>query len=108
LFLSGICSFVLPALIFYAIRQNRRDAEITRLEEIKKTDPDSVGDINAKLEDTYEFKQINLWELFTNYALQPLFIISFINLFNQPNPVEIISVFNFLNTNKLGINSNAT
>lgn len=93
LFFGGICSFILPVSIIFAIHQFKRNGERERLTKLKEKDPEAIGDIEAKLNDSYDFKPLNFLELLTIYALQPLFIISFINLFYSPTAIETISVF---------------
>ena len=93
LFLGGIFTLLLPVGIIFATREMKRNNERERLKVIQDQEPEAVGDIEAKLKDSYEFRRLNLLHLITEYALQPLFIISFINLFYSPSTFEIIIVF---------------
>ena len=93
LFLGGIFSLILTVIIIIAKQEYKRHLERERLTAAKQKDPEAVGDIEAKLNDSYEFRRFNFFELLTQWGLQPLFIISFINLFYSPSTIEIIIAF---------------
>jgi hypothetical protein len=84
LFLGGLFSLFLTVVIIYSRQEFKRGQEKGRLEKEKKDNPESVGDIEQKLNDSYKFRKISFLEELTIYGLQPLFIISFVNLFNRP------------------------
>lgn len=92
-FLGGICTFFLPVIIKISYREVERKIERKKLTVLKQTQPEIVGDVEEKLNNSSGFERINFFESITFYALQPLFIISFINLFDLPSPFEIMMVF---------------
>jgi len=96
LFLGGIFTFLLPVVIIYSKREGKRDDERKRLEELKRREPAAVGDIEQKLNDSFEFKKLSFIQLLAVYALQPLFIISFINLFNKPLIIDVVVAFGLI------------
>jgi len=92
LFLGGFFSLILPVFIAIAKRQYARRLEKDRLEKQKKIDPESVGNIEAKLDD-FGYKKIDFFAKMTEWGLQPLFIICFVNLFNSQGVIEVTIVF---------------
>ena len=80
LFLGGFFSLVLSVVIIYVKQEHKREIKRADLAEIKKRDPESVGDIEEYLNDSYDYKKTNFFELLTIFGLQPLFIICLANL----------------------------
>jgi hypothetical protein len=93
LFLGGLFSLVLSVIIIIAKQEHRRSIERGRLEAVKQKDPELVGDIEAKLNDSFEFRKFDFGELLTIWSLQPLLIICFVNLFSAQGTVEVIITF---------------
>ncbi len=93
LFLGGIFSLILTVIIIFVKQEYKRHLRREELKGQAKVAPDAVGDIEAKLNDSYEYRKLDFFELLTVWGLQPLFIISFINLFYKPNTIEIILAF---------------
>ncbi|MGZ4041648.1 MAG: hypothetical protein ACXVNM_01180 [Bacteroidia bacterium] len=96
LFLGGVFSLILTVIIIFAKQEYKRGIKRAELETQKKIQPEAVGDIETKLNDSYEYRKINFLELLALWGLQPLFIISFINLFYQPSTLEIILAFSLV------------
>ncbi len=93
LFIGGLFSLLLTIAVIYIKQLTKRETERKRLEEEKRFQPEAVGDIDAKLEDSVEFKKPNIFQELTKWGIQPLLIISFISLFEQATEVEIIGTF---------------
>ena len=93
LFLGGLFSLVLTVVVIIAKQEYKRSIERERLKIIQQQNPEAVGDIEAKLNDSFEFRKFNLFELFTVWGLQPLFIICFVNLFTAQGAIEVVIAF---------------
>lgn len=96
LFLGGLFSVILAVSIIFAKQEYKRNIERDRLKVVQQQNPEEVGDIEAKLNDSFEFKRLNFLELLTNWGLQPLFIICFLNLFTVQGTIEIIVTFSMM------------
>ncbi len=95
LFLGGICSVLLAVVIIFGKQEYKRalKRDELKLEAKEKNQSATAEDIEAKLNDSYEFRRIDFFEKLTQWGLQPLFIISFINLFSKPNVYELLLTF---------------
>lgn len=93
LFIGGLFSLLLPVIIICAKQFYKRRIERQRLEIEFKIRPEVVGDIEAKLDDSNDFKKPNFFGLLAQWGIQPLLIISFVSLFDQNSHVEIIGAF---------------
>jgi hypothetical protein len=93
LFLGGLFSLVLSVIIIIAKQEHKRSIERERLKVVQQQNPEAVGDIEAKLNDSFEFRKFDFWELLTVWGLQPLFIICFVNLFSAQGTIEVIIAF---------------
>lgn len=93
LFLGGLFSLILSVVIIWLKQQHKRDVERVRLETIKEKNPEEVGDVNAKLDDSYEFRKFYIPELFAIWGLQPLFITCYVNLFTSYGILETCITF---------------
>ena len=93
MFLGGLFSLILSVIIIIAKQEHKRSIERERLQIVQQQTPETVGDIEAKLNDSFEFRKFNFWELVTVWGLQPLFIICFINLFTAQGAIEVVIVF---------------
>jgi hypothetical protein len=93
LFLGGLFSLVLSVIIIIAKQGHKRSIEREKLKVVQQQNPEAVGDIEAKLNDSFEFRKFDIWELLTVWGLQPLFIICFVNLFSAQGTVEVIIAF---------------
>jgi hypothetical protein len=89
-FLGGLFSLILTVIILYAKQEYKRNLERDRL---KRLLPEEVGDIESVLNDSFEFGKLNFFSELTKYGVQPLFILSFINLFTNSNSYSIICTF---------------
>lgn len=93
LFLGGLFSLVLSVIIIIAKQEHKRSIERERLKVVQQQNPEAVGDIEAKLNDSFEFRKVAFVELMTVWGLQPLFIICFVNLFSAQGTIEVIIAF---------------
>lgn len=93
LFLGGLFSLVLSVIIIIAKQEHKRSIERERLKVVQQQNPEAVGDIEAKLNDSFEFRKFDFCELSTVWGLQPLFIICFVNLFSAQGTIEVIIAF---------------
>jgi len=93
LFLGGLFSLVLSVIIIIAKQEHKRSIEREKLKVIQQQNPEAVGDIEAKLNDSFEFRKFDFLELLTVWGLQPLFIICFVNLFSAQGTIEVIIAF---------------
>lgn len=93
LFLGGLFSLVLSVIIIIAKQEHKRSIERERLKVVQQQTPEEVGDIEAKLNDSFEFRKFNFGELLTVWGLQPLFIICFVNLFTAQGAIEVVIAF---------------
>ncbi|MES2006314.1 MAG: hypothetical protein V4450_17480 [Bacteroidota bacterium] len=93
LFIGGLFSLLLTIVILIARQEHKRYIERGRLEEARRANPEGVGDIEAKLDDTPSFRSIDIPAETTKWGIQPLLIISFISLFDQSSTLEIICAF---------------
>ena len=93
LFIGGAFALFLTVTIIYSKQEFKRNIERNRLKLLKSQDAEQVGDIEEKLDQSYEFNKLNYGHLLVNFGLQPLFIIGFVNLFNNQGIIEIIIVF---------------
>lgn len=93
LFLGGLFSLVLSVIIIIAKQEHKRSIERERLKVVQQQTPEAVGDIEAKLNDSFEFRKFDFWELLTVWGLQPLFIICFVNLFTAQGAIEVVIAF---------------
>ena len=93
LYLGGVFSLLLTVSIVYVKQIQKRNIERKRLEQVKQFKPEEIGDIEAKLNDSFDFRfPIFLHEI-TIWGIQPLFIIAFVNLFTGTGEGEIIIAF---------------
>ena len=93
LFLGGLFSLVLSVIIIISKQEYKRSIERERLKAVLKQNPEAVGDIEAKLNDSFEFRKFDFGELLTVWGLQPLFIVCFVNLFSAQGTVEVLIAF---------------
>lgn len=93
LFIGGIISLALTITIICVKQLYKRELERKRLEDEKKIRPEEVGDIEAKLNDSPNFKKPNIFEEVVNWSIQPLLIISFLRLFDQSSEGQILATF---------------
>ena len=93
LFLGGFFSLLLTVIIIISKQEHKRNNERERLNKISVHNPESVGDVEAKLNDSFEYRKPNVMELFTIWGLQPLFIVCFVNLFSIQDTIEVIIAF---------------
>lgn len=93
LFMGGIFSLILSIIIILSKQEHKRDIEREKLKVIQQQNPESVGDIEAKLNDSFEFRKLDFWQLLTVWSLQPLFIVCFVNLFTDQGVIEVIIAF---------------
>lgn len=96
LFIGGVFSLVLTVAIVFLKQIHKRSIERKRLEEQKKFRPEEIGDIDAKLNDSTDFKNPNLFQELTLWGIQPLLIISFASLFSHSSEIEIIIAFSLI------------
>ena len=89
LFIGGLFSLFLTAVIIYSKQESKRDIERKRLKIEKKRRPE-IGDIEQKLNDTYGYAKLSFVQELTKYGLQPLVIISFVNIFSTSNEIVLI------------------
>lgn len=92
-YLGGVFSLILPVVIIISKKEYKRQLERDRLKPLKEKDPESVGDIEAKLDDSFEYKKESFSKLFTEWGLQPLLIISFVNLLTDSGIIEVTLTF---------------
>ncbi len=93
LFLGGIFSLILSVIVIIAKQEYKRTIERERLKAVQQQNPEAVGDIESKLNDSFEFRKFNFRNLLTIWGLQPLFIICFVNLFSVQGTIEVIIAF---------------
>lgn len=93
LYLGGIFSLLLTVAIVYVKQIQKRNIERKRLEQVKHFKPEEVGDVEANLDDSIDFRFPVFLQEITVWGIQPLFIIAFVNLFTGTGEVEIIIVF---------------
>ncbi|MFC0516773.1 hypothetical protein ACFFGT_21380 [Mucilaginibacter angelicae] len=96
LYLGGLMSLLFAVTIVWVKQALKRSFERTRLKDLAMNNPEEVGDIEAKLNDSYDFRKINFFEELVIWGVQPLFIIAFINLFTISGELEIIIAFLFV------------
>ena len=89
LFIGGLFSLFLTVIIIYSRQESKRQIERERLEVEKKRNPE-IGDVEQKLNDTFGYAKLSFVQELTKYGLQPLVIISFVNLFSNSNKVVLI------------------
>lgn len=92
LFLGGIFSLILTAVVLFIKQAQKREYGRKLLQERSANNPE-VGDIETKLDESVEFQKPNVPELLTSWGLQPLYIITFASLLNQTSHLEIIGLF---------------
>lgn len=93
LYLGGIFSLLLTVTIVFVKQIQKRNIERKRLEQIRQYKPEEVGDIDAKLNDSFDFRFPIFFQEVTIWGVQPLFIISFVYLFTATGDIEIIIAF---------------
>ncbi|KAF2340800.1 hypothetical protein [Flavobacterium tistrianum] len=89
LFLGGIFSVILPSIITFSKRELLR---INKKKELLAENSERYGDIDAYLDDTIQYKRINLFNYLIEQAIQPLFIVCLFNLFTYYGKIEIFLV----------------
>lgn len=92
LFLGGVFTPILGATIVFLKEVNKRDNEKNRLEELAQKDPEGIGDIEEKLNDSGSQKP-NFFEILTAWGVQPLLIVSFASLFERNSVIEVAATF---------------
>lgn len=96
LYLGGIFSLLLTVAIIFVKQIQKREIERKRLEQVKQYRPEEVGDIDAKLNDSFDFRFPSFLQEITVWGIQPLFIISFVNLFSIAGEIELIITFSLV------------
>lgn len=96
LYLGGLFSLLLAVTIVYVKQFYKRSIERKRLEQAAQDNAFAVGDIDANLDDSFEFQKPNFGQQLVVWGIQPLFIICFINLFAMSGEPELIIAFAFL------------
>ncbi len=92
LFIGGLFSLILTVGIYYSKQQYKRELERKRLKDVQQSNP-KIGDIEEKLNDFYDFRKLSFLQELINYGIQPLVIISFVNLFDTPSVVDVVATF---------------
>lgn len=93
LYLGGVFSLALTVAVVFLRQIHKRSIEKKRLEQIMNFKPEEVGDIDAKLDDSFEFRFPALMQEIAIWGIQPLFIICFVNLFSIAGETEICIAF---------------
>jgi hypothetical protein len=88
IFLGGLLTLFLTVILVFGKQAFKRELERGRLKANYKSDPDASNKIEAKLDDSYEFRKLNFIELLAEHGLQPLCIISFISFFYPSRTLE--------------------
>lgn len=96
LFLGGIFSLILTVTVIFIKQGTRRESERKRLVEERRIRPEAVGDIEAKLDDSIEFRSPDVLEEITKWGIQPLFIVSFASLFSQMSESILVAFFSLI------------
>jgi|GEM_PF-1105304 len=96
LYAGGLFSLMLAIAIVFVKQIQKRSIEKKRLEQEALDRPEEVGDIDQKLNDSFEYKFPDIMEQLVIWGIQPLAIICFINLFTVHGDVDIIIAFLFI------------
>lgn len=91
LFVGGIFSILLPVVIIIGKQGYKRQQKREELEQ-----NNTVGNIEEWLNDSYEYKRTNFFQLLTEWSLQPLFIISITNLIDNSNFINVLLTFSLV------------
>jgi hypothetical protein len=93
LFIGGLFSLLLTASVVFLKQKYRRAMGRQRFEGELQINPEAVGDVEAKLNDTKGYENPDLLQELAVWGMQPLLIITFASLFNRCSEIEIISTF---------------
>ncbi|MDH2208592.1 MULTISPECIES: hypothetical protein [unclassified Empedobacter] len=88
LFIGAIFSILLPVVLIIGKQGHKRQEKRAELEK-----NNTVGNIDQWLNDSYEYKQSNFFQLMTEWNLQPLFIVSITNLIENSNFLNVSVTF---------------
>lgn len=91
LFGGGLASLLLSVVVIYSRREYRRTEKLQDLQ--NHGDTDEYGDIEVYLNELPDYEKLSFLELMATWSLQPLYIVSFINLFNSTGKLELAIVF---------------
>lgn len=84
---------LLTASVIFLKQKYKRAIQRERYKAEAQANPEAIGDVEAKLNDTHGYENPNLLEEMAVWGMQPLLIISFASLFNQSSELEIICMF---------------
>ncbi len=96
LYAGGLFSLLLAIAIVFVKQIQKRSIEKKRLEQEALDRPVEVGDIDQKLDDSFEYKVPDIMEQLVIWGIQPLAIICFINLFTVHGDIDIVVAFIFI------------
>lgn len=96
IFLGGVFTVFLGTTIVFLKQMFKRHLRRNQLAGEAQVSPESVGDVEEKLNDTTGFQRPNFLALLTEWAMQPLLIIVFISLFERSSELEIFFTFSLI------------
>lgn len=96
IFLGGVFTAFLGTTIVYLKQMFKRQLRRNQLRGDAQVSPESVGDIEEKMNDTIGFEKPNFPAMLTEWSMQPLLIIVFISLFERSSELEIFCTFSLI------------
>lgn len=96
IYLAGLATIFFRVIIIFTKQEYKRSIERERLKNLPNDEHNPVGDVESKINDSYEFKKVNFWNEFALLSIQPLFLLVFLNLYTTSNWLSISAAFGLL------------